>query len=351
MNTIKIKDLKDFCKASLVKEGMQEKYAMICAEVLTETDAFGTHSHGTKNLHNYIKKCRIGGAKINAVPEIIKDKPSFAVMDAHNALGMIPSYLAMGLACDKAKQSGIALVTVKNSCHFGAAGYYANIAAKQGMIGLALSNVDPNMTAPGARGMLLGNNPLSYAAPLTSDPTIFLDIAMSNVASLKVVQSRKDGKSIPDTWIVDKDGLPTTDPSHYPEEGAMQPMAAHKGYGLSILVELLTGVLSGGGMSMMGDIVSWCFEMDKPNNVCHSFIAIDAAQFIGTDTLSDRMQAMQSKMHDAPKAKGSTHIFTPGEIEWSKHKVAEEKGLSLPDDVKASLISLSEENGIELKLF
>jgi len=351
LNTIRIEDLKAFCKTALCKEGMREDYAATCAEVLAETDAFGTHSHGTKNLHNYIKKCRVGGADLHAEPEIVMDRPAFAIIDAHNGLGPIPACLAMNLACDKAKQTGLALVTVRNSCHFGAAGYYANIAARRGMIGLAVSNVDPNMTAPGARGMLLGNNPLAYAAPLRSEPSLFLDIAMSNVASLKVVQARKDGKKIPDTWIVDKDGLPTTDPSHYPEEGAMQPMAAHKGYGLSILVELLTGVLSGGGMSMMGDVPSWIFEIEKPNNVCHTFIAVDAEQFLGKDVLAQRMQAMQERLHQAPKAKGSTRIFTPGEIEWGKHRTAEEKGLTLPEDVLASLRGLAQDCGIKLKLY
>ena len=351
MNTIKIEDLKAFCATALKKEGMREDYAVICAEVLAETDAYGTHSHGTKNLHNYIKKCRAGGADLHAEPEIIVDRPAFAIMDAHNALGMIPSYLAMELACEKAKQTGIALVTVKNSCHFGAAGYYANMAAKRGMIGLAFSNVDPNMTAPGARGMLLGNNPLAYAAPLQNEPSVFLDIAMSNVASLKVFQARKDGKQVPDTWIVDKDGLPTTDPSHYPEEGAMQPMAAHKGYGLSILVELLTGALSGGGMSMMGDIVSWVVDLKAPNNVCHTFIAVDASQFVGEDVLAERTQGMQNRLHEAPKAKGSTRIYTPGEIEWGKHKIAEEKGLTLPDDVRGSLEGLAKDLNVELQLY
>jgi len=351
MNTIKIEDLKTFCQAALRQEGMREDYAAICAEVLVETDAWGTHSHGTKNLHNYIRKFRVGGADIYAEPEIVVDRAAFAIIDAHKALGMIPSYQAMNLACDKARQTGLGLVAVRNSCHFGAAGYYANMAAKRGMVGLSVSNVDPNMTAPGAKGMLIGNNPLAYAAPLPDGQTMFLDIAMSNVASLKVIQARKDGRPVPDTWIVDRDGLPTTDPSHYPEEGAMQPMAAHKGYGLAILVELLTGGLSGGGMSMMGDIVSWVFQLDKPNNVCHTFIAIDAEQFLGKDVLAERTQAMQERLHQAPKARGSTRIFTPGEIEWDKHKVAEEKGLTLPDDVLTSLQGLAQDCGLELGLY
>lgn len=347
MQNIQIRELKSFCTAALLKEGMNQKNAEICGEVLSETDAFGTYSHGTKNLYNYVKKNRAGGVDFQAVPQIEQEGPSYALIDANNAMGMISSCMAMEIACEKAGKMGIAIVTVKNSCHFGAAGYYSNIACKHGMIGLAMSNVDPNMTAPGARGMLLGNNPLSFAAPSQSNPSIFLDIAVSNVASLKVVQARKDGKSIPDTWIVDKEGLPTTDPSHYPEEGAMQPMAAHKGYGLAILVELLTGVLSGGGMSMMGDIVSWCFHMEQPNNVCHTFIAIDPTKFIGSQA-PVRMDAMAKKLHDAPKAKGAEHIYVPGEIEWERYRAAVKKGISLPPDVYNSLKELSLDCGIEL---
>lgn len=351
MSKIKLQDLKAFCKEACVKEGMKEEYAQIVAEVLSETDGFGTNSHGTKNLHNYLKKFRAGGIDIHAEPEIVAEGAAFAVMDAHRALGMIPSVQAMELACKKAETAGIAIVTVRNSCHFGAAGYYANIAAKKGFIGLAMSNVDPNMTVPGARGMLLGNNPFAYAAPANTNPSVFLDIAMSNVASLKVVQARKDGKQIPPTWIVDKDGLPTTDPSHYPEEGAMQPMAAHKGYGLAVMVELLTGILSGGCTSTGGDIVSWCFEMDKPNNVCHTFIAINPALFLGEEKVADRVEDMSVALRSAPKAKGSERIFLPGEIEWGKHVIADEEGFNIPADVEASLKGLAEESGITLKLY
>lgn len=351
MSKIKLSDLKDFCKAALVKEGMKEEYAGIVAEVLSETDAFGTNSHGTKNLHNYLKKFRAGGIDIHGEPEILREGPAFAAMDAHRTLGMIPSVQAMELACKKAETAGIAIVTVRNSCHFGAAGYYANIAAKKGFIGISMSNVDPNMTAPGARGMLLGNNPFAYAAPANTTPSVFLDIAMSNVASLKVVQARKDGKQIPPTWIVDKDGLPTTDPSHYPEEGAMQPMAAHKGYGLSIMVELLTGILSGGCTSMGGDIVSWCFEMEKPNNVCHTFMAVNPKLFLGEEKISDRVETMGETLRKAPKAKGVDRIYMPGEIEWDKHVIAEEEGFTLPADVEDSLKGLAQESGIELKLY
>ena len=351
MSKILIDDLKMFCQKALETAGMSEDKAEITAAVLTETDAYGLHSHGTKNLGPYIGKAEAGGMDLAAEPEILAEGPAYALVDAHAGIGMVSSVFAMKLACRKAKECGIALVVVKNSCHFGAAGYYANIAAKASMIGMAVSNVDPNMTIPGARGMVIGNNPFSYAAPSKSLPSVFLDIALSNIASLKVIQARKDGREVPSTWIVDKNGLPTTDPSHYPEEGAMQPMAAHKGYGMAVFVELLTGILSGGCTSMGGDIVSWCFEPEKKNNISHAFLVIDPEKFLGSENIDDRVEEMTEALHRAPLAKGSEKILVPGELEWNRFRIAEKEGIDLPADVEASLRALSEKTGIELKLF
>ena len=346
-NKIEVKAFKEFCATCCEKEGMSKENSRITAEVLCETDCFGTNSHGTKNLFGYVKKQRAGGMDFKAEPEIISEGVSFAVMDAHAGMGMVAGYKAMELAIKKAKETGVALVTVRNSTHFGAAGYYANMAAQAGMFGLSVSNVDPNMTVPGARGMILGNNPLSYASPLGNDESVFLDIAMSNVASLKVVQARKDGAKIPDTWIVDKDGVPTTDPSHYPEEGAMQPFGAHKGYGLAVMTELLTGVLSGGAIGSTGEIKSWCFDPEVPNNVCHTFIAVDVDKFCGLETYLARSKELAGALRGAPKAKGFERIYMPGEIEWTKHEKWADT-VELPDAVADSLIEMGADLGIAL---
>lgn len=350
MAVIKISDLEEFCEKALVKEGMDSRNAAIAAQVLAQTDAFGTSSHGTKNLHNYIKKARAGGVSLRANPHIVREGSGFVLIDGDNGLGMVSSVMAMELACKKAKDNGIAIATVKNSCHFGAAGYYANIAARNGMIGLAMSNVDPNMGIPGARGKIIGNSPFSFAAPSRQVPSVFLDVAMSTVASLKVIQYKKDGKTVPDTWLTDAQGLPTTDPSHYPEEGAMQPVGAHKGYGFAFMVELLTGILAGADTSTSGRIPSWCFDLEHPNNVTHTFIAINPALFLGEEAIADRVETMATSLRNAPKAKNATRIFTPGEIEWDRYAKAMDTGLELLPDVEASLRGLAEDTGLELKL-
>lgn len=341
---IPLEDLKSFCADALIQEGMHEEYARITAEVLAETDALGTHSHGTKNLHNYIRKMRAGGMALNAEPVVLKEGPGYALIDGKAAIGMVPAYKAMELAIQKASECGIASVVVKNTSHFGAAGYYANMASNKNMIGLAFSNVDTNMTIPGARGKVIGNNPMSYGVPAGHYSPVFLDIAMSSVASLKVVQARKDGKPVPDTWIIDGEGLPTTDPSRYPEEGAMQPMAAHKGYGLALMIEILTGVLSGGGI--MSEVPSWLFSMETKNNVSHNFIVIDVSKFMEPDEFNQRMEGVVNYLHDIPKAKGTERIYYPGEMEWDKYRKVNAEGLSLPEDVAASLQGLADDFGL-----
>ena len=225
--TVSMGQLQQFCTEALCAAGVARADAETTAHVLCRTDAFGTHSHGTKNLLDYIRKMEAGGMAKTGSPEILREGPSWAAIDAHNVLGMVGASMGMNTAIRKCRETGVAIVNVVHSEHFGAAGYYAVLAAEQGLIGLSMSNVDANMTVPGARGKAMGNNPFAYALPASRHRPVFLDIAMSAVASLKVVQARKDGVQIPAGWIVDKDGLPTTDPSLYPEEGAMQPMAAH----------------------------------------------------------------------------------------------------------------------------
>ena len=128
----------------------------------------------------------------------------------------------------------------------------------------------------------------------------------------------------------------------------MQPMGAHKGYGLALFTELLTGALSGGGTSVMGDIVSWCFELEKPNNVCHTMIAINPAVFVGAQAYREKTEAMAERLRGADRAQGTQRIYTPGEIEWEKHLQAEKDALTLPEEVVESLQSLSEDVGITI---
>lgn len=336
--------LERYAVECLLAAGADEERAAITASVLARTDAMGTHSHGLKNLGGYLEKARRGAVDLAAEPVSVTDGPAFALLDARNGMGMVAGVRAMRLAIDKARTSGIALVVVRRSTHYGAAGLYSLMAAEEGMIGFTASNVDPNMTIPGARSKVIGNNPMAYAVPAAEHRPVVFDIALSAVASLKVVKARAEGASIPEGWIVDGQGRPTTDPSRYPDEGAMMPMAAHKGYGLALLVDALTAVLAGSPTS--DQLPSWLFDMDRPNEVAHVFLAIDPAVVGGDTGYAERMAAFLDRIHDVPRADGVDEVLHPGQLEWRSHHRAMVQGVALPADVRESLEKLGTTVGV-----
>ena len=339
-------DLREFCRAACLKFGYSQQTAEITAKVLTESEMMGTHSHGTKNLVNYIRKGEAGGIKKDADVRVVKEGPGWALIDGDASIGMVPGYRSMELAIEKASECGIAMVNVRNSTHYGASGYYACMAAQKGMVGISISNTEPNMCIPGGKGREIGNSPFAIAFPQKSGLPLYLDIALSAVAALKVEQAKKDGKTIPDTWVVDKNGYPTTDPNDFFDGGAAQPMAAHKGYGLSMAVEILTGVLSGG--AILHEMTSWCWDLPTSNKVSHCSIAIDVSKFMDTDDFENRLEEYTDRIHSTPVRDDSKGILLPGELEIGRYQKALVSGIEMPEDVALNLIRLSEMSGIAL---
>ncbi len=333
MKKIRLDELKGFSEKALICAGLTKENAEIVANVLITTDTFGVITHGTKNLKGYIEKMQAGGLIANAVPTVEKEGPAWAVINGNKAVGMLSGYNAMQLAIKKAKETGIAYVGVKNSCHFGAAGFYANMAASEGLIGLSMSNADPVIAVPNGCKKAIGTNPFSFAAPLGDGKSVFLDVALSNVAALKVIMAQEKGQEIPDTWIVDEEGAPTTDVSLFPKHASLQPMAAHKGYGLAILVELLASVVTGAGI--LSEVTSWNLDMRSTNNAGHAFIAIDISKMLPMDSFYERITQMSNELKNGPKAKGADKIFLPGEMEWEKRTKALENGEIEITDVMA----------------
>ena len=347
MKEISLKELDRFSKAALEKVGVSKEDAETITEVLITTDTFGVMSHGTKNLYQYIQKMQEGGLDAKAVPEVVAEGPAWAIIDGNAASGMVSGCKGMKLAIEKAKKTGIAYVGVKNSCHYGAAGYYANLAAKAGMIGLSLSNADPNMAIPNACDVAIGNNPFSFAAPLSNGKSLFLDIALSNVAALKIVMAREKGEQVPSSWLIDDDGLPTSDPSGFPVHSHLQPMGAHKGYGLAMMNEILSAVITGAGI--LSQVPSWNLDMPSKNNVGHAFIAIDVSQMMPKELFEQRMDQMVNELKSAPLAKNASKIFIPGEIEWGKREAALEAGkITLNDAMVENMEKLSAMTGIAI---
>ena len=340
-----VADLEEFCVAALRACGLSEADARVTADVLVTTDTFGVFTHGTKSLRGYVRRVRAGGLKADAVPQIVAEGPAWAIVDGQSAIGMVTSVRAMNTAIEKAKTAGVAYVGVRNSCHFGAAGYYVNLAARADMIGMAMANDTPSMAVPGSRKGVLGTNPFAYAVPAGEEAPIFLDIASSAVAGGKIRIYQAQGRKVPDNWLVDTEGVPTTDPFAYPFAGSLLPFAGHKGYGIAAMIETLAGVLSGAGM--MWDVVSWIDgEPSLPTQHGAAFLAMDVGAMMPIETFKGRVDKMIRDIRQAPKATGAERIYLPGEIEWQHRRQALAQGLALPADVLTSLRGLAEDLGM-----
>ena len=246
----------DFCALACMAVGFDREVADATAYYLVRTDMFGVYSHGTLNLLPYMQKAKAGGIIIEARPDVVSEGPAWAVIDGNNGMGMYNARIAMEIGMRKAKETGLSYITVRNSSHYGACGAYAVEGAEKGFITLTASNVAKTMTVPGARGGVIGNSPFSYAVPSGSHPPVFLDIATSNIAGMKVNRAKTAGEQVPPGSIVDENGLPTTDPN---TDWALYPMGGHKGYGIAFFIEVLTSILGGG---VVLDIPLWIKSLD-----------------------------------------------------------------------------------------
>jgi LDH2 family malate/lactate/ureidoglycolate dehydrogenase len=328
--------------------GLSPGDARTGAEVLATTDGWGVFTHGSKALRGYLRRLHGGGLRPGGRPQVVREGASWAIIDGDSALGMVTSVLAMQTAIAKARDTGVAYVGVRNSCHFGAAGYYANLAAEEGLVGLAMANDIPSVAAPGSRGAVTGSNPLAYAIPAGRHRPVLLDMSVATVAGGKVVAARERGEPIPAAWLVGEDGLPTDDASAYPEHATLSPAAGHKGYGLALLIESLAGALSGAAMTW--GVRSWLGE-DPALPTLHgaAFLALDAS--IIEPGLAERVQSLVDEVHAAPRAEGIERLYVPGEMEWERLAGARVDGVALPSDVLASLREAAELSSLDLESY
>ena len=325
----------------MLHHGMSDEGAKTTADVLVTTDLWGINTHGSKQLRLLLRNVREGGISAEAIPEIATEGPAWAMVDGNFAMPMVTSTMAMRLAVTKACKTGIGYVGVRRSSHFGAAGYYANMAAEAGMIGLSMSNVDPCMAATGGTSAALGTNPIAYAVPAGAQYPVILDVATSVGAVSKVFAAKTLGKQTSPGWLLDKDGLPTTDPDDYLDGGVILPFAGHKGYGFAVLAEVLSAVLTGAMFTL--DVKCWVHDFSIPVNEGHAFFAIDIGQMMEIDAFKERMDKMIRQIKNAPRASGVDEIFLPGEMEWKRRESALENGIELPEDVELSLRGLAED--------
>lgn len=340
--TVSIPALQQFCVTALERVGLSSADAQTTADALVMTDSMGVFTHGTKLLIGYLNRLRGGGYRAAGAPKIEREGPGWAVIDGDSALGQVGGVFAIRTAIAKARNVGVAYVGLRNTGHIGAAGYYSALAAREGLLSIVTGNDMPSVAAPGSRGAVMGSNPLAYGVPVGDRDPILLDMATAAVAGGKVYAAHQRGEPIPPTWIIDRNGLPTTDGSLYPHNASLAPMAGHKGYGLALLAEFLSGALPGG--AMMWQVGSWIFdEPSKPSLHNAAFIVIDVNTISPPSEFAARMQYIIDQVHAQPTADGIERVLLPGEREWKLRRAAEKDGIALPEDVMAKLRTVSEE--------
>ena len=259
--------------------GMSEEHAKICTRVMVDTDLRGIDSHGVGMLSAYEEWWRDGQINMTPTIRVLRNQPGLCAIDADNSLGHPPAVMAMDMAIEKAKSQGVGVAVVGRSNHYGAAGYYAQMAAEKGLVGLAMSSTPkPLMVPTFGKQKRLGSNPLAFAAPVPNGKPVVVDMATTTVAFGKVTIARRAGKSLPEGWALDEEGGPLTDSERASALCAVTPLGgnrllgSHKGYGLAVMVEVLSSVLIG---ALFAGHVPETGELSDTHNIGHFFMAID----------------------------------------------------------------------------
>ncbi|MFC0273287.1 Ldh family oxidoreductase [Metabacillus herbersteinensis] len=331
--------LAEFSTSCLVKAGVPEHEAEIITNTMIEADARGIHSHGVMRLPIYIE--RIQNELIRSVSKVIveQENKATAMLDGTFSAGQIVGTKAMEMAIEKAEEYGVGVVTAKNSNHFGIAAHYALMASKKDMIGIVMSNTAPLMPPTGGAEKVLGNNPLAIAAPTNGKYPLLLDMALSNVALGKVIFSQKKGIAIPEGWGADQNGKATTDPSAVLNGGFISPVGGPKGFGLALMVETLTGVLSGGDFSKM---IPSMYDLTQKQSISHFMLVINVSYFMDVERFKDLASMLSSYVKNAVKASGVDELYLPGEIEFSIEEKRMQSGIPISDSVLDELRKLAE---------
>jgi LDH2 family malate/lactate/ureidoglycolate dehydrogenase len=311
--TIPAAQLAAFVARLFAATGLQTLAAEKVANGLVDADLEGLASHGVMLADMYIERLQGGSVSKQTAATIVSERQGAIVLDAGNALGQLTGEQAMRLAIDKARQFAAGIVAVRHGFHFGAAGRYARQAADAGCVGIAMCNTRPLMPAPGGAERVVGNNPLAIAVPATGEIPIVLDMATSEAAMGKIRMAEKAKETIPPTWALTAQGLPTTSPTEA-IAGMLLPSGGPKGFGLSFLIDLLCGLLSQGAIG--AQVRPLYGDFSAPYDCSHLFIAIDIAHFSDLDWFRAQAANAAERIRSGKRAPSVTELFTPGEPEW-----------------------------------
>jgi L-2-hydroxycarboxylate dehydrogenase (NAD+) len=317
------------------------------AECLVQTNLWGIDSHGVLRTPEYLKRFQSGA--MNNQPEVrtVKTGGALEVLDADNGAGYVAGRAAMSRAIELAKSGNIAAVGIINSNHCGAASLYARMALEHGMIGIAMSNVAPNMVAPGGSKPITGNNPIAVAVPTFGEFPFVFDISLSAVSGGKILVAAKNGEQIPLGWATDREGHPTTDPN-VGFKGFLLPMGGHKGFGLSLLVDILCGVITGG--SFQNELKSMYVYPGDPSNTAHLMLVINPLCLMSKDDLKTRMADFFETVKQSPMWDEDSEMLLPGEIEYRKEKERLSGGIPIPEPLYDELVQLGKDLNLDKTL-
>ena len=321
---VDIENLRSFITRVFLRLGCSDWQSRRACDVLLFADKCGISSHGAGNLSKiYVPKIRNGEINPSAEPRIIMNEAATALLDANGGLGLVAATQAMDLALEKARGFGIAAVAVRNSSHFGAAGFYSMRAEAAGMIGIAMSNLGSQVIArpPDGELKMLGTNPISVAAPAQHLPALSLDMSTTAVSTGKIRMARQRGTTVPAGWLVDKAGADVTDPSCFFQGDAELQMlggngasGGYKGFGLALVVDALAGVLSGAQVGPDPDLLlpGGTPAKNTEHNVGHLLVAIDVAKFRPLADFGRAMDRMLQAVLGCPSRPGKGPVVYPG---------------------------------------
>jgi len=343
MKKFDVELIRKFGEEVLEKAGLSKKDAAVSMDCLLLADLRGVRTHGVTHLKGYCDRLEYGSSTAGVDMEYKETSDTTLVVDAKHAVGMSSVMEIMERCMEKAKVSGCCFASVKNGSHYGFGAYSPMKAAERGMIGFCIANTVALVAPFGGADPLLGTNPISVAIPAGKYPSMVLDMATSMVAKGKISLAIKEGKSIPEGWALDKDGNPTTDPLAA-NIGALLPVGGPKGYGLALLVTLLTSCLSGADIDR--DIPRTWEEPEKPTNIGFFLGAIDIERFCPLDVFKARVDAFFDVLKNSRPAAGFEKVMIPGEIEYELTQKGLREGIELSDATLREFKELSEKYNV-----
>jgi LDH2 family malate/lactate/ureidoglycolate dehydrogenase len=350
--------LKAFAHTVFLKIGCKETDAALAADTLLSADLRGVDSHGVARLSGYIRLWEAD--RINATPDIkvVHETPSTAVVDGDQGLGLVVAPKAMDIAMEKATSCGTGWVSVKNSNHFGIAGYHAMMALEKDMVGIAMTNASPLVAPTFANERLLGTNPIAVAIPTGEEPPFIADFATTTAANGKIEILQRKGEEAPLGWIQDDEGLPTENPYGVQEGGALLPLGgdrehgSHKGYCLGSIVDIFSAVFSGANYGpWVPPFVSFLPVADDlvGEGIGHFLGAMRIDAFRPADDFKSHMDNWIKRFKSAKPVPGQDRVLIPGDPEREFEKERINSGIPLNEKVEKDLLELAEKFQVELK--